>query len=408
MIDGRLHRFHDPGGSVPDGRIRKSRKRILLWVSAGLGLLLVVAAGAAGIAYTALNSNIRTDSTTGRLLGPDSSRPTQANAAQNILVIGSDSRAGENAGYGSSAGARSDTTILLHIARDRRSAVAVSLPRDAMVDVPACTLPDGRVTDPYFGMFNSAFEQGGTACTIRTVEALTDIRIDHFVVVDFTGFKMMVDAIGGVPVCLSAPVTDKDANLDLPAGRQTLDGEQALGYVRVRYALGDGSDTARMGRQQDFLSAMAQQVESSGVLLNPTRLYPLLDAATSALTVDPGLNSLDKLYDLASSLSDMPSDRTTFLTAPREPYAYDHNRDQFKQPDAGQLFEQLRDDQPVSVTPPSSTPSSSTAPSSAAPSSAAQSTTAPTTTAAAAAAAAASPVPTFTGRTGSQDICAGS
>lgn len=384
---------------MPDGPIRTPRKRILRRLAAGLGLLLVVAVGAALIGYAALNSNIRTDSTTGRLLGPDSSRPTQANGAQNILVIGSDSRAGANSAYGSSAGARSDTTILLHVARDRGSAVAVSLPRDAMVDVPACTLPDGRVTDPYFGMFNSAFEKGGTACTIRTVEALTDIRIDHFVVVDFAGFKKMVDAIGGVPVCLSAPVTDKDANLDLPAGRQTLDGEQALGYVRVRYALGDGSDTARMGRQQDFLSSMVQQVESSGVLLNPTRLYPLLDAATSALTVDPGLNSLDKLYDLASSLSDMPSDRTTFLTAPREPYAYDHNRDQFKQPDANQLFEQLRNDQPVSVTPGSSA--------SAGPASA-DTTSAGSAPSGAAPAAAASPAPTFTGRTGSQDICAAS
>ncbi|WP_370072123.1 LCP family protein [Streptacidiphilus sp. MAP5-3] len=387
---------------MPDGPIRTPRKRVLRWLAAGLGLLLVVAVGAAWIGYTALNSNIRTDSTTGRLLGPDSSRPTQANAAQNILVIGSDSRAGANSSYGSSAGARSDTTILLHIARDRRSAVAVSLPRDAMVDVPACTLPDGRVTDPYFGMFNSAFEQGGTACTIRTVEALTDIRIDHFVVVDFTGFKKMVDAIGGVPVCLNAPVTDKDANLDLPAGRQTLDGEQALGYVRVRYTLGDGSDTARMGRQQDFLSSMVQQVESSGVLLNPTRLYPLLDAATSALTVDPGLNSLDKLYDLASSLSDMPSDRTTFLTAPREPYAYDHNRDQFKQPDAGRLFEQLRNDQAVSVSvTPAGTAPSNTAPSNTAPSNSASVTAAATATVA-------SPAPTFSGRTGSQDICGAS
>jgi LCP family protein required for cell wall assembly len=413
---------------TPGGR----RRRVLLWISVGLGVLLVAAIGTAWLGYNKLNGNIHTDTTTDRLLGPGSSRPTQVNG-ENILLIGSDSRAGANAAYGSAVGARSDTTILLHISRDRRSAVGVSIPRDAMVDVPACTLPDGRVTDPYLGMFNSAFENGGTACTIRTVERMTDIRIDHFVVVDFTGFKKMIDAIGGVDVCLSQPVVDKDSQLDLPAGRQTLDGEQALGYVRVRYALGDGSDTERMSRQQDFLSSLVQKMESSGVLLNPTRLYPLLDAATSALTVDPGLNTLNKLYDLASSLSHMPSGATEFLTAPREPYAYDHNRDQLKQPEANELFQQLRNDEPVTVAPPQPSPSPSvSASTSAAP--AAVPTNGASTGASAAAATsglpdaspapgavkaasagltrllgvgstAPSPAPTFVGRSGAQDIC---
>ncbi|WP_232248463.1 LCP family protein [Streptacidiphilus rugosus] len=416
---GRSRRDRDktPGGH---------RRRVLLWISVGLGLLLVVAAGTAWLGYNKLNGNIHTDTTTDRLLGPSSSRPTQVNG-ENILLIGSDSRAGANAAYGTAVGARSDTTILLHISRDRRRAVGVSIPRDAMVDVPACTLPDGRVTAPYLGMFNSAFEQGGTACTIRTVEQMTDIRIDHFVVVDFTGFKKMIDAIGGVDVCLSKPVVDKDSQLDLPAGRQNLDGEQALGYVRVRYALGDGSDTERMGRQQDFLSSLVQKVESSGVLLNPTRLYPLLDAATSALTVDPGLNTLNKLYDLASSLSHMPSGATEFLTAPREPYAYDHNRDQLQQPEANQLFQQLRNDEPVTVAPPQPSPSpSATTPASgsASPSAGASAAAAlsgapgaspsPGPVKAASAdltrllsvgVAAASPAPTFTGRNGAQDIC---
>ncbi|MEZ0065252.1 LCP family protein required for cell wall assembly [Streptacidiphilus sp. MAP12-20] len=382
----------------------RRRRRVLLWISLGLGVLLVAAIGTAWFGYTKLNGNIHTDTTTERLLGPNSSRPTQANSAENILLIGSDSRVGANAAYGSAVGARSDTTILLHLSRDRRRAVGVSIPRDAMVDVPACTLPDGRVTDPYLGMFNSAFEQGGTACTIRTVEQMTDIRIDHFVVVDFTGFKKMVDAIGGVDVCLSQPVVDKDSQLNLPAGRQTLDGEQALGYVRVRYALGDGSDTQRMGRQQDFLSSLVQKVESSGVLFNPTRLYPLLDAATSSLTVDPGLNTLNKLYDLASSLSQTSAGQVEFLTAPREPYAYDNNRDQLKQPQANELFRQLRDDEQIAVTPPVPSGSASANPAAAG-----------TTVGAASAQLARllsagttvpSPAPTFTGRTGSQDICA--
>jgi LCP family protein required for cell wall assembly len=288
-----------------------------------------------------------------------------------------------------------------------------------VVEVPACTLPNGAVRAPYTGMFNSAFEQGGTACTIRTVERLTDIRIDHFVVVDFAGFKRMVDAVGGVPVCLSKPVVDRDARLDLPAGRQTLDGEQALGYVRARYAIGDGSDTQRMGRQQDFLSSLVARVDSSGVLLNPTRLYPLLNAATAALTVDPGLDSLSKLYDLISSLSHLPPGQVTFLTAPREPYLRD--RDLLKQPDARELFRRLREDEPVTVVraPASSSPTSPVAPTSPA------STGSPGTVNVGAApprhpAVAAPlpvpadragtvgprPAPTYTGRTGRQDVCA--
>ncbi|MEY9877415.1 LCP family protein required for cell wall assembly [Streptacidiphilus sp. MAP12-33] len=392
---------------------------MVFWLSLGLGAMLLLAVGTVWIGYTKLNGNIHADTMTDRLLGPSSSRPTEVGSAENILVIGSDSRAGANAAYGSTIGARSDTTILLHLGRDRRRAVAVSLPRDAMVSVPACELPSGRITAPYQGMFNSAYEQGGTACTIRTVEALTDIRIDHFVVVDFVGFKKMVDAVGGVEVCLSQPVADKDSGLDLPAGRQTLDGEQALGYVRVRYALGDGSDTQRMSRQQDFLSSLVEKVDSSGVLLNPTRLYPLLDAATSSLTVDPGLDSLSKLYDLMSSLSNLPASQVTFLTAPREPYVNDRNRDQLKQPDADELFRQLRNDEPVTtVTPTAASPGTGAASPGTVNAGAslpgfaerlpfALPAAAPASgNVAGTAAGTASPAPTYTGRTAAQDVCA--
>jgi LCP family protein required for cell wall assembly len=412
------------------------RRRLVFWLSLSLGAMLLLAVGTVWIGYTKLNGNLHADTLTDRLLGPGSSRPSNANGAENILIIGSDSRAGANAAYGSGVGARSDTTILLHLARDRKRAVAVSLPRDAVVQVPACTLPSGSVNAAYTGMFNSAFEKGGTACTIRTVERLTDIRIDHFVVVDFTGFKKMVDAVGGVEVCLARPAVDKDARLDLPAGRQTLNGEQALGYVRARYAFGDGSDTERMGRQQAFLSSLVRKVDSSGVLLNPTRLYPLLDAATSSLTVDPGLDSLSKLYDVTSSLSNLPAGQMTFLTAPREPYVYDSNRDQLKQPDAAELFRQLRDDERVRVSPtPAAPPAAPPAAARATPRGTAGSpaTASPPTvnatavnaavnagTAAlgrllppaslaapvAAGAAPASPAPTFPGRTAAQDACA--
>jgi LCP family protein required for cell wall assembly len=270
--------------------------------------------------------------------------------AENVLLIGTDSRSGSDRSYGRDNGtARSDTVILLHLAAGRRSVTAVSVPRDLMVRVPRCTRPDGSRTTPRLAQFNWAFSWGGTACTIRTTELLTGIRIDHHLTVDFVGFKRMVDAIGGVAVCTPYRVHDKDARIDLPAGRQMLNGEKALGYVRARHGLGDGSDTQRMDRQQAFLASLVRKTESEGVLLNPTKLYPVLDAATSSLSADPGLNSLTKLYDLVNGLQTIPMSRVRFLTVPREPYPYDTNRDQLVQPGAALLFAALRHDHQVAV-----------------------------------------------------------
>ncbi|MEU6391201.1 LCP family protein [Streptomyces sp. NPDC046939] len=343
-----------PGaGSSPTGAGRsRRRRRWLRWSAVVAALLVLVAGGTGWMAYEKLNGNITEDSDTAAELARfEKERPSVLVAgAQNLLLIGSDSRAGENGAYGRNDGTqRSDTTILLHVAADRGSATAVSFPRDLMVDVPGCRGGDGSRTEPMFAMFNYAFEVGGTACTIRTVEKMTGVRIDHHMVVDFQGFKNMVDAVDGVEVCLDRPIRDADAHLSLPAGRQVLDGEQALGYVRVRKSLGNGSDTDRMDRQQRFLGALVTKVQSDGVLLNPTKLYPVLDAATSSLTTDPGLASLRGLYDLVRGMRGIPAERIRFLTVPRRSYVYDANRDELVQPAADQLFTQLRTDSPVAV-----------------------------------------------------------
>ncbi|MGW7448866.1 LCP family protein, partial [Kitasatospora sp. NPDC054795] len=382
-----------------------------LMITAGAVAFLLVATGVLlWIAYRKLDGNIRTDSATDRLLARlEAERPSRtagARGAQNILLIGSDDRSGANGSYGGGSGTeRSDTTILLHLAADRGHATAVSVPRDVMVSVPACEKPDGTRSKPALMQFNQAFETGGPACSIRTVEKLSGIRIDHYVILDFSGFKTMVDAIGGVEVCVPQPIHDKDARLDLPAGRQILHGEQALGYVRARESLGDGSDTQRMGRQQQFLAALIRKAQSQGVLLNPAKLWPVLDAATSSVRADGGLSSLGALYDLTQDLRGVPSADVVFLTAPRRPYRYDSDRDEFVQPQTGQLFAALRDDRPVAVRPPGSSPSPSPGPSPGAGPGAG-----PTAEAAAAVTATASPsasaAPTFEGRTADVDACA--
>ncbi|WP_367326253.1 LCP family protein [Streptomyces sp. HUAS ZL42] len=319
----------------------------------GVGVVVVTVGGAGWALYAKLSANITPDeAAAAELARYAKERPTSlVKGAQNILLIGSDSRSGDDNGkYGRDSGTeRSDTTILLHLAAGRRSVTAVSIPRDLMVDVPSCRRPDGSRTEPMFAMFNYAFQTGGSACTIRTVEKLTDIRIDHHVVVDFSGFKDMVDAVDGVEICLAEPIRDKAANLTLPAGKVTLDGEQALGYVRARKSLGNGSDTDRMDRQQRFLGALVNKVQSNDVLLNPVKLYPVLDAATSSLTTDPDLASLRGLYQLVSGLRDIPTEQVQFLTVPRESYVYNANRDQLVEPEAEKLFERLRRDAPVEV-----------------------------------------------------------
>ncbi|WP_320781662.1 LCP family protein [Streptomyces sp. CRN 30] len=342
------------GASATGTGLRHRRRR--RWLRRSGLAAAVFLTGAAGIGwtvYTKLNGNITPDeAAAAELARYDKERPTSlVRGAQNILLIGSDSRSGkDNSRYGRDPGTeRSDTAMLLHLSAGRNSATGVSLPRDLMVDVPGCRRPDGSRSEPAFAQFNYAFEVGGSACSIRTVEKLTRIRVDHHVVVDFHGFKEMVDAVDGVEVCLSRPVDDKDARLRLPAGRVSLSGEQALGYVRARKSLGDGSDTDRMERQQRFLGALVNKVQSNRVLLNPVKLYPVLNAATSSLTTDPDLANLHGLYQLVRGLRDIPTERVQFLTVPRESWPQNANRDQLTEPAAQKLFTRLRTDEPVTV-----------------------------------------------------------
>ncbi|MFJ4923512.1 LCP family protein [Streptomyces sp. NPDC088725] len=325
------------------------RKKLFLGVTTSVTVLAVAAVGAL---YLRLSGNI--DTFDGK--GLSHQRPEgSAGDAQNILLIGSDSRAGTNAalGGGKDAVGRSDTTILLHVYADHRHAVGVSVPRDSLVDIPPCLLPDGSWTAPrQRAMFNTAFSLGGTeagnpACTQNTVEALTGLRIDHTVVVSFQGFATMTEAVGGVPVCLPQDIYQKDLNpnratrgeLVYHQGEQTVSGKAALDYVRLRHGIGDGSDIGRTMRQQAFVSSLIKQVKEQG--FSPTTLLPLANAATKSLTVDPGLGSADKLLSFAMSLKNIDLADITFLTAP---WRYDGSRIDLVHPDVDSLWATLKAD----------------------------------------------------------------
>ncbi|MEJ5867428.1 LCP family protein [Pseudokineococcus sp. 5B2Z-1] len=337
----------------------RSRARRAVAVVATTVAGAVVVAGAAGAAVVAhLDGNI-TSVEVDSVLGDD--RPEAAPTAAgetgplNVLVMGSDDRSqlreGGQAFGGDIGGGGSDTTLLVHLSGDRERAVAVSIPRDSMVEVPGCGDPRGE-DRTRLAMFNSALAEGGPACAIATVEANTGVRIDHFAVVDFDGFQDVVNALGGVEVCLPEAVQDPKSHLDLPAGVSRVSGEQALAYVRARYNVPgtEGSDIGRIGRQQQFLSSVVQEVTSAGILLRPDRLVRFLDAATESLTTDPGLDSVGELTRLAQSASGLRPDDVSFVTVPFEAYAPDPNRLQWA-PEAEDLWASIREDAPLPGSP---------------------------------------------------------
>jgi len=298
--------------------------RVLGWIGAFVGVLVVAGGGYGLYQYHKLSGNIRRIDA----LSPhDRSIRDAAKQldAENYLLIGSDTRAGENGRYEQSAGQvsgeRSDTTILAHLSPNREKAILVSFPRDSWVRLPACRKKDGSTVPERDGQFNEAFAAGGPACTVLAVQRLTGIKISHYVQVDFTGFKTMVDAVDGVPICSTTPLRDSESGLRLAAGTSTLRGEQALAYVRARYGIGDGSDLGRIQRQQRFLGAMIRKATSTRLLVNPVALTRFLNAATKSLTLDRA-TSFGDLKALADQLRDLDPKRVSFLTAPIANPAY--------------------------------------------------------------------------------------
>lgn len=304
----------------PKGRRRKgpTRRRRIATITV-CGLVSVVLLGGAGLGYVyfKLNGNLK-GVDINAALGHD--RPKNIDdGSMDILVMGSDSRAGKNNAYGRDEGAaRSDTAMIVHVYKGRKKASVVSVPRDTMIKRPDCVKDGKDVPGANRAMFNTAFEVGGPACAVKTVESISGIRMDHFVEVDFTGFKKLIDALGGVEITTSKAIDDKDSHLHLKPGKHTLDGEHALGLVRTRHGVpgGDGSDLGRIQLQQTFIKALLKQVKSVGVLTNPTKLYDIADTATKAITTDTDLNSVSELTGLAKSLGNIGAENIDMVTMP--------------------------------------------------------------------------------------------
>nr|WP_282921061.1 LCP family protein [Mobiluncus sp. Marseille-Q7826] len=281
-----------------------------------------------------------------------------ANRDLNVLVIGSDYRAQKE--YDEMGrritGMRSDTTLVAHISADRTRVEVMSIPRDLMVKRPACQRADGKTEPASQGLvqFNSVFALLGqdedvaaaTACTLKTVEQLTGIFLDEFVVVNFDGFQDMVAALGGVPICLEEKMKDSKGTIDLPAGCQTLNSQQALGFARARYGVGDGSDISRIGRQQQLIGAMMKEAKSRNMLTDLPTLYAFMKAGMRSLTTSQSFGNAQNLGGLALSLSKVKPDNIRFYTLPFGEYAPDRARVAVAD-NAVEMFDALRLDKPV-------------------------------------------------------------
>ncbi|WP_344898948.1 LCP family protein [Actinomadura meridiana] len=332
--------YADDAPPPPEPPARGRVWRVLGWLSIGLSVVLVAASLTAYGFWRRLDGQIARENVDGRL-GDD--RPEKLNNSLNILLMGSDSRAGENSRYGEESGQRSDTTILLHISPGGESAIGISFPRDSMVQMPSCEKKNGAVIPAQFGMINAAFSNGGPACTWKTIESLTRVHIDHYVEVDFSGFKRVVDALDGVEICVPHRIDDPKAELHLKKGRQTVQGEQALGYVRTRYVLNDGSDLERIKRQQAFMASVVKKATDRGMLTDPGRTYGFLSAVAKSIKVDDRL-TLPTMQKIAGSLRGMSAGKVRFVTVPVQAYPQDKNRVQFSRALAAPLFQAVRED----------------------------------------------------------------
>ncbi len=345
-------------------RRRSSARRWLLITSAAMAIVFAAVGGTAAVGYWNLQHNIRSAD----LLQPGQTHlaqsaqpadnPALVNAnvndgPMNILVLGTDTRAGADGSFGSvtdSGGyGNSDVIIIVHISADRKSAAVVSIPRDTMARYPGCVDPQtGTVTPPAAAQIvNSALQLGGPSCAVKTIEALTGTSVDHVMVADFNAVVDLTNTLGGVQVCVDAPIVDPLSTLNLPKGNSVIQGQQALAFLRTRHGFGDGSDLGRIKAQQSFLASMVRKIKSDGTLTDIPKLYSIADTVTKNLTVDKGLASIPALLDMANRLKSIDPQNVTFVTAPNEPYVLDPNRVQLQEPGAQLLFRAIVADEDV-------------------------------------------------------------
>ena len=313
--------------SVRHGKLRRRRAQTVIARSLALTLaIVVVSAGAVGafaVGDTLHSAHASVHLTDAQ--GHAVKVPTvgAASGAINILLAGTDTRTGQGGAFdtqaelaGSSGAGNNDVTMVLHLSADHKHATVISIPRDLMVPVPACPTKGGETSPELSAQFNTTLARGGLSCVVLTAEQLTGLTIPYAAEISFDGVIAMSNAVGGVPVCLATAVTDPYVGLNLTAGEHTLEGAEALAFVRSRHGVGDGSDLGRISDQQLFLSSLLRTATSAGVLSNPITLYSLAKAAVSNIELSDTMNSPVTLVSIAMALKSVPLSQFVFIQYP--------------------------------------------------------------------------------------------
>ncbi|WP_169077045.1 LCP family protein [Microcella alkalica] len=305
-----------PRAAVRHGRLRPaSALRTALSALAGV-LVVALVSGASVAAIAAYRLAAEVDAVD---IGGETPTVGEWEGGFNVLIVGIDNAEGQ-ADAEERDSTLNDVNMLVHVAEDQQSAVAVSIPRDLMVDIPTCQQEDGSTSDAVeFVQINSAYGRGGLPCVVDTVEQLTGLEIPYAGTISFDGVARMSSAVGGVEVCIDAPISDPYTGLNLStAGTHTVEGYEALAFLRTRYGVGDGGDLSRISNQQTYLSSLVRKVQSDGVLTDLGALYGLARVTTESMELSTSLAPLDTMVAMARVLADMPTENIVFVQYPGE------------------------------------------------------------------------------------------
>lgn len=321
-VRDRSHRLNRANGIARHGRLpRRSPFGTVAKVLAGAAVVAVVSTvSVAAIAAKQVTDDLGEGV---QIQGQPSVKPKGESLSAyaggfNMLVVGTDNDPAQGTQYGERDATLNDVNILLHVSADHSNATAVSIPRDLITPIPACQKPDGSGTTSAMAAqpINDAWGEGGLNCVVQTVQGLTGLDVQYSAAVSFNGVIEMSNAIGGVPVCVASPIHDRYTGLDLPAGTTTLQGSQALEFLRTRHGVGDGSDLGRISSQQVFLSSLLRTVKSNETLTSPTTLYKLARAAASNMQLSQSLNDVGTMVQMGRALQDLPLDKVNFVQYP--------------------------------------------------------------------------------------------
>lgn len=292
--------------------------RIVSLAAVSFVLILVLSAGAVfGIIY----QNLRSELTTVELAGsvePALPEIGEIEGGFNVLVVGSDTRVGQGDQFGYVESELNDVNLLINVSQNHDRATVISLPRDLVVDIPACAKEDGTLSNPLQAQpLNSTMGSGGLACVVLTVEKLTGLDIGYAGLITFTGVAQLSTAVGGVEICVDAPLVDPWSGINLPeAGSHVLEGGQALAFLRTRKGVGDGSDLARISSQQVYMAALVRTLQNDGVLNDLGKLYAIARTASQTMVLSTSLASVDVMVAMARTLRGISGENIIFIRYP--------------------------------------------------------------------------------------------